>query len=100
MCIRDRFTQAQKEVDSLHKRTRDGIEVARMNGKQIGNVAGRKMNVKKKEPCKQLIRKYSKDFDGQLTDVEAMKQIGIARNTYYKYKREMQEQEREQDAGK
>lgn len=94
------FQQAQKEVDSLHKRTRDGIEVARMNGKQIGNVAGRKMNVKKKEPCKLLIRKYSKDFDGHLTDVDAMKQIGIARNTYYKYKREMQEQEREQDAGK
>ena len=39
----------------------------------------------------ELIKKYSKDFDGNLTDAEAMKLIGIANNTYYKYKREMRE---------
>ena len=32
------------------------------------------------------------DFDGTLTDKEAMKLIGIANNTYYKYKREMREE--------
>lgn len=83
------FMQAQKEVDSLHKRTKDGMEVARMNGKQIGGVKGRTLNVKKKEPTKALIRKYSRDFDGLLTDQEAIKQIGIARNTYFKYKKEL-----------
>ena len=30
------FDQAQKEVDDLHQRTREGIETARLQGKQIG----------------------------------------------------------------
>lgn len=90
--IRLAFEQAQKEVDSLHKRTKDGIEVARLNGKQIGGVEGRKLNVKKKEPAKDKIRKYSRDFEGTLTDKEAMKLIGIARGTYYKYKSEVTEE--------
>lgn len=30
------FDQAQKEVDDLHQRTKEGIETARLNGKQIG----------------------------------------------------------------
>lgn len=37
----------------------------------------------------EAIRKYSKDFDGTLSDVDAMKLVGVARNTYYKYKREL-----------
>ena len=37
------------------------------------------------------IKKYSKDFDGALCDADCIKLIGIARNTYYKYKRELRE---------
>ena len=36
------FEQAQKEVDDLRQRTKEGIETARLNGKQIGRVTGRK----------------------------------------------------------
>lgn len=85
------FQQAEKEVEDLHTRTREGIETARLAGKQIGGVPGKKLNVKKATASKELIKKYSKDFDGNLTDAEAMKLIGIANNTYYKYKREMKE---------
>lgn len=87
--IRLAFAQAQAEVDHLHKRTRDGIEVARMKGKQIGGVPGRKLHVKKKEPAKEQIRKYNRDFEGTLTDKETIKLIGLARGTYYKYKSEL-----------
>lgn len=83
------FQQAEKEVEDLHQRTREGVETARLAGKQIGGVKGKKLNIKKAAPSKALIRKYSKDFDGSLNDKEAMKLIGIAYNTYYKYKREM-----------
>lgn len=38
--IRIAFEQAQKEVDDLHQRTREGIETARLNGKQIGQKRG------------------------------------------------------------
>ena len=83
------FQQAEKEVADLHQRTREGIETARLNGKQIGLKQGTKLNVKKSAPAKEAIRKYSKDFDGVLEDTEVIKLAGISRNTYYKYKREL-----------
>ena len=86
------FEQAQKEVDDLHQRTAEGIQTARLNGKQIGQKPGAKLNVKKKAPAMEQIKKYSKDFDGTLKDVEVMQLVGLARNTYYKYKKELLEE--------
>ena len=40
---------------------------------------------------KEQIIKYSKEFDGTLDDTAVMKLTGLARNTYYKYKREIKE---------
>lgn len=87
--IRLAFDQAQKEVMDLRQRTKEGIETARINGKQIGGVEGKKLTTKKSVEAKEQIRKYSKDFNGSLTDKDTMKLIGIARNTYYKYKKEL-----------
>lgn len=87
--IRIAFEQAEKEVQDLHQRTKEGIETARLNGKQIGQKPGKKLKIKKEAPAKEQIRKHSKDFDGTLTDPECIKLIGISRNTYYKYKREL-----------
>lgn len=41
---------------------------------------------------KALIRKYSKDFNGKLNDIECMKVIGVSRVTYYKYKKQLANQ--------
>ena len=90
--IRLAFAQAQKEVDDLHQRTREGMLTAKLNGKQIGQERGRKLIVKKAAACKDAIKKYSKDFDGALCDADCIKLIGIARNTYYKYKRELRKE--------
>lgn len=87
--IRIAFEQAEKEVRDLHQRTREGIETARLNGKQIGQKPGNKLKIKKEGPAKKKIKKYSKDFDGSLADPECMKLVGVSRNTYYKYKREL-----------
>lgn len=86
------FQQAEKEVKDLHQRTKEGIETARLAGKQIGQEKGRKLTVKKAQPAKDLIRKHSKDFDGTLSDKDVMKLAGIANNTYYKYKKELRTQ--------
>lgn len=83
------FAQAEKEVQDLHQRTAEGIQTARLNGKQIGQKQGAKLNVKKKAPAMEQIKKYSKDFDGTLKDTEVMQLVGLARNTYYKYKAEL-----------
>lgn len=85
--IRIAFEQAEKEVKDLRQRTREGIETARLNGKQIGQRPGNKLKVKKEAPSKEMILKYSRDFSGSNTDMECIKLIGISRNTYYKYKK-------------
>ena len=86
------FNQAEKEVQDLHQRTREGIETARLNGKQIGGVTGKKLTTKKSIEAKEVILKNSKDFNGANTDIEVMKIAGISRNSYYKYKRELVEE--------
>ena len=83
------FAQAEKEVSDLRQRTREGIETARLSGKQIGGIKGCKLNTKKSENIKPLIVKYSRDFNGSLTDIECLKMLSISRNTYYKYKNEI-----------
>ena len=87
--IRLAFDQAEKEVEDLHQRTREGIETARLAGKQIGQVKGTKLTTKKSIEAKKIIWKRSKDFNGDLSDVEMLKLTGLARGTFYKYKREM-----------
>ena len=83
------FDQAEKEVTDLHQRTKEGLATAKLAGKQVGGVPGKKLKIKKAEPAKQLILKHSRDFGGTLSDAECMKLIGIARNTYYRYKAEL-----------
>lgn len=90
--IRLAFEQSQKEVDDLHRRTAEGIETARRNGKQIGQVAGRKLHVKKAKPAKEIIKKHCKSFGGTLSDSECITLAGISRNTFYKYKRELMQE--------
>ncbi len=87
--IRLAFEQSQKEVDDLHQRTREGIETARLNGKQIGRATGAKVETKKSKTAKEQILKHSKDFNGTLSDKELMIFLNLARNTFYKYKREL-----------
>ena len=89
--IRIAFEQAEKEVADLHQRTREGIEMARLNGKQIGMAKGTTYETKKSKNAKPLIIKYSRDFDGTLTDKECMKLIGVANNSFYKYKRQIKQ---------
>ena len=91
--IRLAFEQAQKDVDDLHDRTKEGIQTAKLNGKQIGQKQGAKLNVKKAAPAKAAILQHSKDFGGTLDDKDCMKLAGVSRNTYFKYKRELKEEQ-------
>lgn len=86
------FEQSEKEVQDLRQRTKEGIITARLNGKQIGITKGTKLNIKGKDEKKEQIKKYSRSFSGTLSDKEVMKLVGLARNTYYKYKGEIIEE--------
>lgn len=87
--IRLAFAQSEKEVQDLRQRTKEGIETARKNGKQVGQKQGKKLNVKKSAAAKEIIKRYSMDFDGSLEDQAVIKLAEISRNTYYKYKKEL-----------
>lgn len=91
--IRQRFEQAEKEVKDIQQRTREGIVTARLNGKQIGHRVGTKLVTKKSIAAKDVIRKRSKDFEGQLPDADVMLLAGVSHNTYYKYKKELLQDE-------
>lgn len=86
------FEQSEKEVKDLQQRTKEGIETARLNGKQIGLEKGTKLTTKKSIEAKDQIIKYSKDFKGTLKDTEVIKLVGISINSYYKYKKELVEE--------
>lgn len=83
------FAQSEKEIKDFGRLTSEGIENARLNGKQIGTVKGTVHETKKSKVVKPLIIKFSRDFEGALSDKECIKLIGLSNNTYYKYKREL-----------
>lgn len=104
--IMQAFVQSEKEVTDLQQRTREGLAVAKINGKTLGRRKGASVSPKKEKPIKSLIRQYSKDFDGCNNDKEVLaiinsktievdgkrQQAHLCRNTLYKYKREMKMQ--------
>ena len=95
--IRKAFEQAEKEVQDLHERTREGIREAKRKGKQVGRVTGMTVTTKKSLEAKRLMQEYSRDFGGTLNDIDTMTQIRarvgkLSRNSYYKYKKELFEQ--------
>lgn len=93
--IKIAFNQAEKEVMDIRQRTKEGIRNARKEAelkeekKRIGRQVGEKVTTKKSIQVKEQIKKLSKDFLGSNTDVEVMAITKVARNTYYKYKREL-----------
>ena len=90
--IKIAFEQSEKEVKDISQRTREGIEIARLNGKQIGQVKGTKLTTKKSLEAKKIIKQHSVDFGGSLTDKELIQFCSISRNSFYKYKRELREE--------
>ena len=85
------FSQAQKEVDDLHKRTSEGLQTAKNKGKKLGNPKGIKIVTQKSREAKKTILKYSRDFNGFLKDSDVMTIAKINKNAFYKYKKELRE---------
>lgn len=94
------FEQSEKEVKDLQTRVSEGMKATQRNNellpeeerKQIGQVKGIKLITKKSVEMKSKIIKMSKTFEGNMNDKEVIETLNLARNTYYKYKREIIEQ--------
>ncbi len=53
--IRIAFEQAEKEVSDLRQRTKEGLQTAKFNNKQVGRKKGTIIKVKKEKPIKDII---------------------------------------------
>lgn len=93
--IRLCFAQAEKEVTDLHQRTKEGMQTARLQGKTIGRPAGKSYVTQKSIRAKQDILKMAADFGGNMKDKDCIRLLNISSNTYYKYKKELQEELRD-----
>ena len=87
--IRIAFEQAEKEVQDLHRRTSEGLVTAKLQGKRVGTPKGTTFETKKAVAAKKKMLEVCRDFGGTLSDKDAMKVVGVASNTFYKYKREL-----------
>ena len=83
------FEVAQKEVDDLHQRTKEGLITAKLNGKTLGHRKNDPLVTQKSLRCREIILKHSKDFGGKLSDGEAIALCNCSRKTFYKYKAQL-----------
>lgn len=87
------FQQSELEVTNLRIRTSEGMKTAKDKGKQIGRQKGVKVETVKAKKCKRAILQMSRAFKGDMQDKEVIDVLGISHNTFYKYKKELQEKE-------
>lgn len=73
--------------------TKIGMRKAKENGKQIGRIKGQKYPSKKEQENKIKIKELSIDFNGEVKDKELINMLGICRNTFYKYKYDLRQEE-------
>lgn len=89
--IRLAFEQAEHERQFLIKRVTEGK--ARSKKPQGRPEGSPNIKSEKADHIKKVIREQSKDFDGKFSDAKIMREyLKVARNTYYKYKRELMEE--------
>lgn len=81
---------SQKDIAA--KYAKKHVVTARANGNRVGLKKGTKLTTKKSVQMKEKIREYSQDFNGVMRDSAVIERLGIARNSYYKYKKELREE--------
>ena len=86
------FEQAEKEIQFLSERTKEGQREAIANGKQMGLPKGTKFATRKSQKAKKIIKQHSIYFGGTLQDKDVIKLAEISRNSFYKYKKEIIEE--------
>lgn len=87
--IRLAFQQAEHERLFLIKRVTEGK--SRSEKPQGRPEGSHNIKTDKADHIKKVIREQSKDFDGRFSDAKIMREYlnSVARNTYYKYKKEL-----------
>ena len=86
------FSQAEKEGRDISTRVKQGMASKGTAQKISAARTGKTYVTEKSRKAKDTIRKLSKDFDGNMSDVEVIELTKLARNTYYRYKAQLKEE--------
>lgn len=84
--IEQAFMVSEGEIKELRARTQEGIETARLNGKQIGRPKGTVRKSKKYKLVEDYIRNRK-----DLTPSEIQRLCNVSKDTYYRVKREIEQ---------
>lgn len=79
------FEASEREVTELRQRTKEGMITAKLNGKRIGRIPGKKYPSKKELKAKRIIKKYH----GRMCNADIIRLCGVTKGTYYKYLNEI-----------
>lgn len=86
-CVINYMNQHDIEINYYRKH----MITAKANGNKVGIKKGTKLINKKSVEMQEKIKKLSKDFDGDKAYEELIKELGIARYSYYRYKKNLME---------
>ena len=78
------------KIDYAYRRQH--VVTAAKNGHPLGNKKGVKLTTKKSVEMKEKIKEMCKEFDGDMQDIDVRTKLGISKNTYFKYKKEIKEE--------
>jgi DNA invertase Pin-like site-specific DNA recombinase len=87
------FEQSEKEVKDLSQRTKEGMQAKGAGEKISKALKGKTYETERGEYVKGTIKKCAKAFGGNMKDGELINLLKCGRNTYYKYKRELTQEE-------
>ena len=90
--------QSWQDLQDHRDQMKASYKKAKEREKESGRPVGKRYESRKSFMVKELIRRYNQQFDGSMNDIQTMEQIRnemgtISRNTYYKYKKELVEDE-------
>ena len=86
------FEEAEQEAKNLSQRTKEGLEVARIKGKQIGRQEGTSIDTWKRRKAIRKIKKYYVRYGGQVTSEDCIKICEISKSTFYRYIQQIDEE--------
>lgn len=94
--VLDVLYAALMEKSAIEKQKKStSLRLAQSNGTHIGAKKGSRVVRKKTVAMKRRILNQSIDFNGTMKDIDLLKELGIARNSFYKYKRELKAEYKE-----
>ena len=71
-----------------------GIQARKEKGLKVGTPKDTKLTTAKSKEMKPKIKRMSKHFNGTMKDTDLIEALGISRNTYYKYKKELKAEQK------